>query len=264
MDAETHDLIEAALGPERGVTGNEQAAALLIQAGIEIASQAENARDCRRRFADGDKLFERTLKRQMKALKHQGKGRRSDDAGIVPVQDKITEQWVADQAGRLTYIQLNTRDRAGAAYWAQRRATANAVTTDARSIELMGELLEQFDWIDAHRFGGRTASRAWLLVQHADDDPAFQKLALERMTEYLEDGGVQKRDYAYLWDRVAVNTGQLQRYGTQPIDACNPDGTLDLKPVEAPETLDARRAAMGMGPAEIDLAQMTAERCGLK
>jgi len=126
----------------------------------------------------------------------------------------------------------------------------------------MRELLLDYDWIDAHRFGLRVSSHAWILVQHADDHPDFQAEVLERMEAYLDNEGVRPRDYAYLFDRVAVNTGQLQRYGTQPANQCNADGSLDLQPVEDIETLDERRAGIGLGPYRADLEAMASGRCG--
>ena len=54
-------------------------------------------------------------------------------------------------------------------------------------------------------------------LKHADNDPEFQSFALARMEPYLETEGIKKSNYAYLWDRVAVNTDRKQRYGTQPI-----------------------------------------------
>jgi hypothetical protein len=81
------------------------------------------------------------------------------------------------------------------------------------------------------------------------------------MEKYLADDGVAKRDYAYLWDRVAVNEDRLLRYGTQPDWECK-GGKLALKPMEDPENVDVRRAAVGMGPAQADLAQMSLSVCG--
>lgn len=213
-------------------------------------------------FAGGDRTFSRLLASNTRRLRGQAARDRSDDRAIAEVQARIADQWLADQSARLTYVQLQTNDRAGSAFWAQRLATAQAVTIDADSTVMMRGLLEDYDWIDAHRFGVRVSSHAWILVQHADDHPGFQAEVLERMEAYLDNGGVRARDYAYLFDRVAVNTGQLQRYGTQPASQCNDDGSLDLQPVEDIETLDERRAAMGLGPYRADLEAMAAGRCG--
>ncbi|MEQ8433708.1 MAG: hypothetical protein RIA71_05660 [Oceanicaulis sp.] len=254
--------IDTALSPDSdGVSEYETAAALLVRAGLQIAQASETQGDCRSAFTAGARTFDRRLTRNTRRLRGQAARDRSSDPAIAEVQQGVAAQWLADQAGRLTYVELQTSDRTGAAFWAQRLATAHAVTTDADSTLMMRDVLERYDWIDSHRFGGRVAAHAWILVQHADDHPDFQAEALDRMAGYLDSGGVRQRDYAYLFDRVAVNTGALQRYGTQPADQCNEDGSLDLKPVEDPGALDERRATMGLGPYLGELEAMAAQRC---
>ena len=81
------------------------------------------------------------------------------------------------------------------------------------------------------------------------------------MQEYLQSGGVLRRNYAYLWDRVAVNSGELQRYGTQPDWLSCKDGSLTLMPMEDPENVDERRSTMKLGPMQNDLDQMSRQTC---
>lgn len=262
LDGETRSLVDARLsGGREDVSEAQQAAALLIRAGAGIAAAQPNARACRAVFTRGQAAFDRALASNMRSIGRNVGRDRAADPEIARVQTLITDLWLADQAGRVTWSSLQTADRTGAAFWAQRLATANAVMADARSTAALRGLLDRYDWIDRHRFGAGVSSRAWILAQHADDHPDFQRTVLERMEPYLENGGIRPRDYAYLWDRVAVNTGGLQRYGTQPMAQCNPDGSLDLRPMEDPEAVDARRAAMNLGPAAADLAQMARERC---
>jgi hypothetical protein len=261
-DAAMRARAEAPAAPgASGVSERDEAAALLIRAGVRIAEAHRNAAECVKVFAEGRQRFDQALARQTPRVRASGRYEPSSVARIAEVQTRITEQWVADQAGRMAYLDLQTTDRTGAAFWAHRLATANAVAVDAASTELMRTLLKEFDWLDSHRFGARVASQAWILVQHADDHPDFQQLALDRMEPHLASGGVRPADYAHLWDRVAVNTGKPQRYGTQPTTTCNPDGTLDLRAVEDPARLDDRRRTMGLGPAADELARKAAERC---
>ena len=257
-----NDTLAAVLEPDAPASEYEVAAALLLRAGLQIAAAHDDGADCAAAFADGARRFERGLARNTRRLRGQAARERASDVQIAEVQARIAGQWLADQAGRLTYVELRTSDREGAAFWAQRLATAHAVTSDADSTVMMRALLERFDWIDSHRFGEGIARHAWILVQHADDHPEFQALALERMAAYLDNGGVRARDYAYLFDRVAVNTGQPQRYATQPSTQCNEDGSLDLQPIEDLDGVDARRAEMGLGPYQAELDAMAAQRCG--
>lgn len=264
LDEETLALVDARLADgAQGVTEAQLAAGLLVRAGSAIADAQPDVATCRAVFAKGQADFDTVLSLNVRLMQRNAGTDRSSDPEIRQVQTRINDLWVADQAGRVTYSTLQTDDRTGSAFWAQRLATANAVMTDARGTAALRDLLETWDWIDRHRFGSSVSSHAWILAQHADDHPDFQSEVLARMEPYLGNGGVRPRDYAYLWDRVAVNTGGLQRYGTQPMNNCNPDGSLDLKPMEDPDAVDARRATMGLGPASVDLDQMARERCGL-
>ena len=58
-------------------------------------------------------------------------------------------------------------------------------------------------------------------------------------------GDASARDLAYLEDRVRVHNGQPQLYGTQFI---YDKDELKPHPIEDPEHLDPRRAAVGLGP----------------
>jgi uncharacterized protein DUF6624 len=89
----------------------------------------------------------------------------------------------------------------------------------------------------------RAATAAWLLVQHAP--PEFQEQCLPLLEEAAARGNASPRDAAYLRDRVLLHRGEPQLYGTQYIVR---DGVLTLWPVQDPEGLDERRAALGLEP----------------
>jgi len=55
----------------------------------------------------------------------------------------------------------------------------------------------------------------WILVQHCDDFPEFQKDVLKSMKQEVKNNNASPRNYAYLYDRVQVNLGEKQLFGTQ-------------------------------------------------
>ena len=61
----------------------------------------------------------------------------------------------------------------------------------------------------------------------------------------MEAGEASARDQAYLEDRVRIFSGQPQLYGTQFM---YDKDELKPQPIEDPEHLDERRAAVGLGP----------------
>lgn len=55
----------------------------------------------------------------------------------------------------------------------------------------------------------------WLMVQHCDKTPGFQERILTAMKEEVKRNNAHASNYAYLTDRVRINTGRKQLYGTQ-------------------------------------------------
>lgn len=108
----------------------------------------------------------------------------------------------------------------------------------------MKALLAIHTWIKISKFGDAADRDAWLLVQHADLDLPFQKSVLAVLeTLYPKDETLPK-NYAMLFDRVAVNSKQPnQKYGSQGM--CK--GTYwEPYPIEDFEHVEKRRAEMGM------------------
>ena len=235
--------------------------AIVIDAGMRVAKSAPDKRACEETFSAGQKLVSIIRKRSAKGLRRQAKFKKSKNEDIAVVQSEITILWMEDQLARAAYVQTQTASKTDARHWAHSISTADAVAIDEKSSKYLRELLSEVEWIDIHRFTRPISQHAWVLIQHGDDQVDLQKLALSRMEPYLETGGVLKRNYAYLWDRVAVNTGELQRYGTQPDWASCKDGKLTLMPVEDPDDVDERRSTMQMGPVQKDLEQMSRQTC---
>lgn len=97
--------------------------------------------------------------------------------------------------------------------------------------------------------GKESAHNFWLIAQHCDSDPEFQEKVLSAMYDQVAKKNADAKDYAYLRDRVSVNRGQLQTYGTQM--QINADSSsFEPKPLLEPEKIDERRQEMGLGTME--------------
>jgi hypothetical protein len=84
-------------------------------------------------------------------------------------------------------------------------------THESRLIEIFKE--NGFVGFDLVGKGG--SSNFWVMVQHCDDNPEFQSEVLKKMKVEVDKGNASPRDYAYLVDRVKLNTELEQVYGTQ-------------------------------------------------
>ncbi|MBL7795316.1 MAG: hypothetical protein JNJ90_02340 [Saprospiraceae bacterium] len=110
-------------------------------------------------------------------------------------------------------------------------------------------IFAEFGYPGIDLVGKESSHHFWLLAQHCDADPDFQEKMLDAMYDQVTKKNADAKDYAYLRDRVSVNRGQLQTYGTQM--QINADSTsFEPKPMVEPEKIDARRQEMGLGTME--------------
>lgn len=118
------------------------------------------------------------------------------------------------------------------------------VRTDRDNTEAMKRILYEYGWPGKSLVGEDGAHDAWLLVQHADSDRAFQKRCLVLIQRAAAKGEASKIDLAYLTDRILVAENKPQRYGTQFRQA--PTGEMIPYPIEDEANVDARRRSAGM------------------
>lgn len=116
---------------------------------------------------------------------------------------------------------------------------------DAENLPRIKAILKKHGFPSVKQVGKDGANAAFLLVQHADNDPAFQAQALKRMQPLVARHEINAADVALLTDRVLVAQKKPQRYGSQ-FDGIN--GVNVLHAVEDPAHLDARRASMDLFP----------------
>ncbi|GAA2225693.1 DUF6624 domain-containing protein [Streptomyces nogalater] len=127
-------------------------------------------------------------------------------------------------------------------------AADDLVLIDADNTAWLKQVIARHGWPGITLVGEQGADEAWLLAQHADRDPDFQRQALSRLQDAVEAGEALPRHLAYLTDRVLVASGEPQVYGTQYTH--DPDGgDLRPHPVSDPSQLDTRRACVGLEPA---------------
>jgi len=122
---------------------------------------------------------------------------------------------------------------------------AAIATADASNTARLKDLIARHGWITVSAFGPIASQDAWILAQHADADPDFQREVLALMAPLVPAGEVRPGDYAYLHDRVAAAAGEPLRYGTQ--GRCEGEAWTPMA-LEDPEGIEARRAEVGLEP----------------
>lgn len=122
--------------------------------------------------------------------------------------------------------------------------TAEGCAIDGDNVAWLKREIAAHGWFDTARHGEPAATAAFLIVQHADQDRAFQKHALSMMA--ADTAPRARLNVAYLTDRIASDDQQPQTYGTQ--GRCVGPHAWEPNPIKDPETLEARRAAVGLPP----------------
>jgi hypothetical protein len=107
-------------------------------------------------------------------------------------------------------------------------------------------IMAEHGWPGEPQVGREGAEAAWLIVQHAIAQPAFQRQALSGLSAAAQRGEVPAWQVAMLEDRIRSFEGRPQRYGTQ-FD-WDTSGQLSPLPIEDRPGVDERRQEVGLRP----------------
>ncbi len=159
-------------------------------------------------------------------------------------QGTITQPALHDELLRMADEDQKTRDAMIAAGMRDKTANLAVGAADARHLQRLRQIVAAQGFPTATRVGTDGVHAAWLLVQHADSDPAFQARMLAAVEPQVGHG-VRAQDFALLTDRVLTAQGKSQRYGTQ---FAMHDGVLQADPIDDAAHVDQRRAGVGLMP----------------
>ncbi len=160
--------------------------------------------------------------------------------GDPALRAELLRRLAQDQSIRDTFLtQVRTSGQPHPAVVARMRAV------DSTNTVWLKDLIRRDGWPRGTAVGPDGQQAAFLLVQHADRDTAFQAGVLPLLQEAHAAGEIPGEAVALLTDRLAKARGQRQRYGTQTTIQ---NGRPVVDPIEDSVNVDARRAALGMPP----------------
>jgi hypothetical protein len=173
-------------------------------------------------------------------------GTSAPQPGVRPNVNALLARAARDQAARSGFEPRWTQDlpSVAAGNWLSVVSTRMG-RHDCVNTEWLRAEIAKIGWFDIPTYGAAADDAAWLLTQHADLNPDFQREVLAKL-HALPAGSTSQKNLAFLHDRVAGADGKPQRYGTQ--GNCQPDGSWQPKPSEDPERLDERRKSLGLAP----------------
>jgi hypothetical protein len=148
------------------------------------------------------------------------------------VRDKLIRMAKTDQAERQAWISDKTKN-------ASNKKMAH---DDSARTKYLRSLMQKHGVLTTHMVGHDGVFAAWLIAQHSTN-LNFQKHYLKALER--KDTGLPKSKIALMTDRVLINQGKSQLYGTQFTMKHN---RIKLDPVRDRAGLAARRASMGLMP----------------
>lgn len=146
----------------------------------------------------------------------------------------------ADQAVRLAVMHKLQQGQTPDSIDGQRM-----VAVDTANTVWLKRVVTEHGWPGRSLVGSDGGNAAFLLLQHADRDTAFQARVLPLLERAYSAGEAEGSQVALLTDRLAVARGVPQVYGSQ---ADIVGGRVVLKPIVDSAGVDVRRARVGLRP----------------
>ena len=125
------------------------------------------------------------------------------------------------------------------------------VTVDVKNRQRLKAIFIDFGFPTRAMVGKDAMYGVFVMIQHSDGDKEWQKSQLGNIEQAVKNGDMDGQSYAYLYDRIKINGGEKQRFGTQFSDVDPLSETVVLVETENLKDLDARRMEVGMMPIEM-------------
>ncbi|MFC6267834.1 DUF6624 domain-containing protein [Frigoriflavimonas asaccharolytica] len=113
---------------------------------------------------------------------------------------------------------------------------------DHRNQELVISIIEKCGMPTLKEVGQKHMDAIWLGLQHSSEEE-IRKKYWPQVEKAVENGDLSKQQYALMKDRILMDEGKPQIYGSQIENG-------KLYTLENPETVNVRRKEMGMEPIE--------------
>lgn len=127
----------------------------------------------------------------------------------------------------------------------------DGVSVDKTNRDRLKEIISEFGFPTRHLVGKDAMQGVFLMIQHSDGDKEWQKKQLTHIKKAVNQGDMDGQSYAYLYDRIKINGGEKQLYGTQFKNVDPINKTVELADTDGIENLDRRRMEVGMMPIQM-------------
>lgn len=174
--------------------------------------------------------------------------------------EQLRTRPLGEQALRFAWVESQRHEGQTATYSPLERIVYEGILLralddrDQDNTAWLSALVARQGWPTRSKVGDQASSAAWLLVQHADANPAFQLTALRLMAPLVPKDEIDPRNFAMLTDRVELKLSGRQQYGTQW--TCQNDKRVPLPLANTDAVTDALRVKAKLGSLRENAAQI--------
>jgi hypothetical protein len=170
---------------------------------------------------------------------------RAAQAQLPPPKDdieRIIRLGRLDQAGRRALSQVDFSKAPEPERLAARKAMGDAIDeVDASNLSELLKLVPPEGWFIISKYGRGASRAAFHIIQHSNLE--LWRRFVPILEPLVAKGEVEGPDFALMYDRLEMNEGRPQRYGSQ--FKCV-DGKFQLHPLQDPSRVDDLRRAVGL------------------
>ncbi len=174
-----------------------------------------------------------------------------ENIGNKELQIELIKMYVDDQVVRgnmmkemITKYQIDTIGIKTHQDW----SNPSEISVDDKNRNQLKQIIEKYGFPTKSLVGKDAMQGIFLIIQHSDGDREWQKSQLTNIENAVKKGDMDGQNYAYLYDRIKINSGEKQLYGTQFAKVDPVNKTVELAETEDVENLDRRRMEIGMMP----------------
>lgn len=113
---------------------------------------------------------------------------------------------------------------------------------DSSSLTLVEDIINKYGWLGRKQIGESGNNTLFLTIQHAQDKEVTKKY-FPLLQESAKKGDSKLSDMATIKDRMLVENGKPQLYGSQSRMV---NGKLETYPIEDPKNVNKRRKKVGL------------------
>lgn len=158
-----------------------------------------------------------------------------------PLKQQLQTIYTTDQQPRSRVDSIQRAFGLGSPQWQVLWQEIHKI--DSINLSKVEGIIQQYGYPGKSLVGAKQGNTVWLIIQHSP--LTTQEKYLPILQRAADEGEMAKANMALLIDRIRVNKGQKQLYGTQvKIDAT---GQKSFDAIEDEKNVDKRRAEVGLG-----------------